>query len=128
MEKKRTPQRSSINGTRNRLTVKNQDPAYVYRIVLDIDDRVERLQEVGYEIDTAVTVGDKRAGAATKAPGTPITVSLGRGDRGIVMKIRRELFDERQAEKAANVKAIEDALQNPATNGADYGKVNLTRD
>ncbi len=125
MEQKRTPKRASINGTRNRLNVKNQDPAYVYRIVNDIDDRVQRLLDLGYEVDTETAVGDKRAGAASKAPGTPITVSLGRGDKGVVMKIRRELFEERQAEKRAGIAETEDVLRNPASNGADYGRVEI---
>ena len=126
MEKQRTPKRSSINGTRNRLNVKNQDPNFVYRIVNDIDDRVERLMDLGYEVDTVAEVGDKRAGSPSKAPGTPVTVSLGRGDKGVVMKIRKELFDERQLEKQAEVRAREEALKDPTSNGADYGKVDIT--
>ncbi len=127
MEQKRTPQRASINGVRQRLTVRNQDPNYVYRIVNDIDDRVQSLLDIGYEIDTATKVGDKRAGAPTSAPGTPTTVSLGQGDKGVVMRIKKELYEERQAAKAEVVREREEALQNPTQNGADYGKVRLTR-
>jgi hypothetical protein len=127
MEAKRTPQRGSINGVRNRLNVKNQDPAYVYRIVNDIDDRVQQLMDVGYEVDTTTKVGDKRAGSPSAAPGTPVTVSLGQGDKGLVMRIKKELFEERKLEKEAIIREREDALQNPSQNGADYGKVTLKR-
>lgn len=128
MEQKRTPKRGSVNGVRNRLNVKNRDPNYVYRIVNDIDDRVSELMDVGYEIDTSTKVGDKRAGAPSSAPGTPVTVSLGQGDKGVVMRIKRELFEERKLEKEQLVREREAALQNPTQNGADYGKVSLKRD
>ena len=127
MEQKRTPKRASVNGIRNRLNIKDKDPAYEYRIVNDIDDRVQSLLDVGYEIDTNTKVGDKRAGNPSSAPGTPITVSLGQGDKGIVMRIKKELKAERDAEKAELVRERELALQNPSQNGADYGKVTLSR-
>ena len=127
MEQKRTPKRASVNGVRNRLNVKNQDPAYMYRIVNDIDDRVQSLLDVGYEIDTVTKVGDKRAGAPSSAPGTPTTVSLGQGDKGVVMRIKKDLYEERKLEKEQLVREREEALQNPTQNGADYGKVSLAR-
>ena len=127
MEQKRTPQRGSINGVRNRLSVKNQDPDFVYRIVNDIDDRVQQLLDVGYIVDTKTIVGDKRAGAPSSAPGTPITVSLGQGDKGVVMKIPKDLYEQRKLEKEAVIREREAALQDPTQNGADYGKVKLTR-
>lgn len=127
MEQKRTPKRASINGTRNRLNVKNQDPAYTYRIVNDIDDRVQSLLDVGYEIDVSTKVGDKRAGAPAPAPGTPVTVSLGQGDKGVVMRIKKDLYEERKLDKEELVREREAALQNPTQNGADYGKISLSR-
>ena len=132
MEQKRTPKRGSINGVRNRLNVKNQDPAYVYRVVntgngTDLSDRINELTEIGYEVDTSTKVGDKRAGAPSSAPGTPSTVSLGQGDRGVVMRIKKELYEERKREKEELVREREEALQNPTQNGADYGKLSLSR-
>ena len=126
---KRTPQRASINGTRQRLKIRNQEPGYVYRIVNDIDDRVQSLMEIGYEVvtDSKVQVGDKRAGAPTSAPGTVQTVSLGAGDKGVVMRIKQELHEQRAAEKHAEVKAREAMLKDPSQNGADYGNVKLSR-
>lgn len=128
MEPKRTPQRASINGIRNRINVKDKDPAYEYRVVLDKEDRVSNLLEIGYEIvDTPIKVGDKRAGAPSSAPGTPQVVSLGQGDKGVVMRIKKELKAERDEAKAELVREREEALQNSAQNGADYGKVKITR-
>ena len=37
-------------GTRNRLEVIGKSPDYVYRIVNDVDDRVERFKAAGYDV------------------------------------------------------------------------------
>ena len=70
--------RSSINGTRNKLNVRGKEPGYVYRIVNDIDDRIQSFQEMGYEIvtDNTVTVGDKRISNVSQE-GSPVQVSVG---------------------------------------------------
>ena len=95
--------RSSINGTRNRLTVKGQEPGYVYRIVNDIDDRIQNLQEIGYELvtDKGVTVGDKRIANPTQE-GSPVKISVGQGTQAYVMRQKQEFFDEDQAAKQAH--------------------------
>lgn len=127
MEAKRIPQRASTNGVRNRLTIRDQDPAYIYRIVNDIDDRVQVLMDVGYEVAPSTNVGDKRAGAPSSNPGSPTVISLGAGDKGVVMRIKKDLYAERRVEKDAKVRELETALQDPKQNGADYGKVKLSR-
>ena len=99
MEAKRIPQRASTNGVRNRLTIRDQDPAYIYRIVNDIDDRVQVLMDVGYEVAPSTNVGDKRAGAPSSNPGSPTVISLGAGDKGVVMRIKKDLYAERRVER-----------------------------
>lgn len=78
--------RTPINGTRNRLNVRGKEPGYVYRIVNDIDDRIQSLKEMGYEIvtDKDVTVGDKRIANPTQE-GSPVKVSVGQGVQAYVM-------------------------------------------
>lgn len=45
------PQRAPL-GKRDRLAIKNKEDGFVYRIVNDVDDRVELLKGNGYEICT----------------------------------------------------------------------------
>lgn len=115
-------------GQRNILTVKGKDPAYVYRIVNDVDDRITQFQEGGYEIvqDEAVKVGDARASAGTPV-GTAKNMSVGRGTKAYVMRIKREWYEEDQANKQGNVDRQEQATREKALDGT-YGKLALTRD
>jgi hypothetical protein len=121
------PQRTPV-GQRNILTVKGQDPNYEYRIVNDLDDRIERFKEAGYELvpDDAVTVGDKRVNAATSTNSYK-QLSVGGGTKAYVMRIKKEWFEEDKARKLAQVSEIERATKEKALSGT-YGELNLNRD
>jgi len=121
--------RSPINGTRNRLNVRGKEPGYVYRIVNDLDDRIQTFQEMGYEIvnDSSVSVGDKRVAAATQE-GSPIKVSVGQGIQGYVMRQRQDWYDEDQAKKQEQINELEQSIKLGAEKEGFYGKVNLTKD
>lgn len=127
MEPKRTPQRTPISGTRNKFKIKNQDPAFVYRAVNDVEDRIEQMRELGYEIVTKeIKTGDKVVGTGTHV-GTPMSVSVGGGVKAVIMRCPREVYELRAAEKANAVQLMEDALKTPGSNNADYGKVDVRR-
>lgn len=121
--------RSPINGTRNRLNVRGKEPGYVYRIVNDIDDRIQTFQEMGYEIvsDSTTTVGDKRVATATQE-GSPIKVSVGQGIQAYVMRQRNDWYEEDQRKKQALVDELEQTTKRDADKEGFYGKVSLTRD
>lgn len=115
---KRTP-----IGVRNRLTVKDKDPNYFYRIVNTTNgqgsDRVEEFKAAGYEVvDTAV--GDKRVENSTGL-GKGTEISVGQGTKAVVMRIKREYYEEDQESKLAYVKAQEDTMKENAR--ADYGDI-----
>lgn len=119
--------RSPINGLKNKLKVQGQEPGYEYRIVNDLDGRVEDLTERGYEFveNKGVTVGDKRV--ATPSPtGSKVEVSMGGGVRGYLMRIKKEFFEEDQATKAKVVDDTEALLKAPNIDGK-YGKIELKR-
>jgi len=115
-------------GQRNILTVKGKDPNYVYRVVNDKDDRIEQFKEAGYELvaDEAVKVGDKRVNAATSI-GSHKQLSVGQGTKAVVMRIRRDWYEEDQAAKLSHVAAVEDATRKKALDGT-YGELKTTRD
>lgn len=98
---------------RNRLTVKNTDPNYHYRIVNSVDDRVEQFLEQGYEIDPQSQVGDKQVDVPSPL-GSAKQISVGGGTRAVVMRIPKEYFKEDQAAKQAEVDALEDSMRGDA--------------
>ena len=118
--------RSPINGVRNKLNVRGQEPGYVYRIVNDIEDRVQSLQEMGYEIvtDKGVTVGDKRIANPTQE-GSPVKVSVGQGVQGYVMRQKQEWFDEDQKAKNARNDELEAQMKREAKDAGFYGKLQI---
>ena len=121
--------RSAINGTRNRLNVRGQEPGYIYRIVNDVDDRIQTMKEIGYELvtDTKVTVGDKRISNPTQE-GSPVKVSVGNGVQAYVMRQKQEWFDEDQASKEAKNAELEQQMKREAQDAGFYGKLKISND
>lgn len=119
--------RSPVDHGRNRLTVKGKDPNYVYRVVNDVDDRVNELIEIGYEIDTSedIRVGDGRINDNSRL-GKVRQISVGGGIKGILMRIPKEWYDEDQEAKQEYVKKTEQAMR-PNPKEGEYGKVDLTK-
>jgi len=106
------PRRTSLS-QRNRLAVKNKEPGYVYRIVNDVDDRIEDLQERGYEIVPGAKlgrVGDKRVDDPS-APGSSSLISVGQGTKAVVMRIKEEYYAEDQAFKQKQVDDTEQTMK-----------------
>lgn len=120
-------ERTPIN-RRNVLTVKGKDPNYEYRIVNDEGDRIQMFMEAGYEIvpKDSIKVGDKRVNVAS-SEGSVSHVSVGRGQKAFVMRIKKEWYQEDQAKKLADIKAIEETSRRKALDGT-YGSLETTRD
>ncbi len=113
------PRRTPL-GVRNKLSVKDKDPNYQYRIVNDTDDRIESLKEQGYEVVEGAKVGDKRVENSTGLGSSP-AFSVGQGTKAVVMRIKREWYEEDQATKIAQIKKQEEAMDRDAKRSADYG-------
>ena len=109
--------RTAAEGLRDFLSVLNQDPNYVYRHAADDParpGRIEKLQELGYEIvlDGDVDVGESTVDRRSKQKlGTAVTRPGGGGITLVLMRQRKEWFDEDQAFKQAKVDALEEAMQ-----------------
>jgi hypothetical protein len=107
-------------GTRNRLTFKNLDPDYVYRVVSDKDGRLARAQDGGYEfVESQDSLGDQMAAEATKM-GKNVSKPVGHGVTGYLMRIKKELYDEDQAAKQQQVLATESTMK-PNRSKEEYG-------
>lgn len=114
------PRRTPLSA-RNRLDIKNKKPGLMYRIVNDVEDRVSRMQEQGYEIvsaEEAGMIGDKRVDNIS-APGSSSYVSVGQGVKAVAMAIKREWYDEDQASKQRRVDDSEQTMKT-TLNGGDY--------
>lgn len=121
---KTRPQRAKMN-VRNRLTVANKDPDYVYRIVNDVEDRVEYMKSIGYEVCPAedVKIGDARVDVGSTV-GSAASISVGQGVRAVAMRIPKEWYDEDQANKQAEVDRTEQAMKQQ---DGLYGSVKVGR-
>jgi hypothetical protein len=116
-------------GTRNRLKVYNEDPNYKYRWVVDYDgtgDRIEQFKLAGYEVcpKGLHKVGDARV-SQPAAQGSSETLSAGGGQKAVLMRQKKEYYDEDQKAKADRVDASEAALKQQKSDGF-YGKVSVS--
>jgi hypothetical protein len=120
------PRRTPLS-TRNRLSIKNKEEGFVYRIVNDVDDRVELLKERGYDVCTneqVGAIGNKRVDN-TSSLGSVAHFSVGQGTKAVVMRIPKEYYEEDQAIKQQEVDALEATMKGDARKAADYGKLQI---
>lgn len=115
-------------GTRNVLTVTGKEPGYEYRFVNDTGDRVQsEFLDNGWEVVPSkdVKIGDKRLGTPG-TDGTAARVSVGKGEQGVLLRIREDWYKEDQEAKQVQVNKIEEAMKADALNGT-YGKLEISR-
>ena len=109
------PKRTPI-GRRNRLSVENKDPNYVYRIVNDLDGRVQDMIDRDYEIVPKAEVGDKRVDSPSSL-GSVKQIAVGQGVTAVVMRKRRDWHDDDQALKQKEVDDLEATMNEAAKKG-----------
>lgn len=100
--------------SRAKLSVPNQDPNFVYRIVNVDGDRVEEFIERGYEI-----VSDAEAGGKRIDNGTPLGAqfSVGNGIKAVVMRQRKDWYQEDQKIKQDHILELEKTMTSEAKKG-----------
>lgn len=122
------PRRSPLD-QRTKLAVRNQEAGYHYRFVnANLEREPERVQEFldrGYEIvpRDKVDLGDKQVDSIS-ALGSASEVSVGLGTKAIVMRIRKDWYEEDQRIKQADLDAQEAAIKHNSK--ADYGNVEFS--
>lgn len=118
------PKRVPVSGNRDILTVSGKDDAYEYRIVNDRDNRIQKFKDGGWEIAD----GDEQLSAGSlgdaSAMGSIKSKDVGQGTHGIVMKIKKEWYDEDQKAKSSHTDAKEAGLHQNDIQGG-YGKVEI---
>lgn len=120
------PRRTPLEA-RNRLSIKNKEPGFTYRIVNDVDDRVELLKERGYDVCTTEqigAIGNKRVDN-TASVGSVAHFSVGQGTKAVVMRIPDDWHKEDQDIKQQEVDAMEATMKGDARKAADFGKLQI---
>ena len=109
-------------GFRNRLAAFDKDPAYEYRWVnnnADGGDRVKIMEDAGYEF---APKSEQRSGRVEAGPlGSAETVPGGNGDTMVLMRIKKEWYEEDQKAKQDRVDEL-DRAQKRTPDGL-YGKI-----
>jgi hypothetical protein len=122
------PSRTPL-GVRNILSYAEykRDKNYSYRVINDRDDRVSRALAAGYEFvnGSSSELGDARVAEGTNLD-SRISKPVGGGVTGYLMRIRKDFFEEDQAEKQRMVDKTEAAMK-PKRGEDQYGS-GLTTD
>lgn len=118
------PKRASINGLRDKLTVRGQEEGWHYCWVNE--DNVDFYQECLYEFVThAVTVGEKQIAAATQV-GSRISIKKG-ATVSYLMRVLDEYHQEDMEELHRHVDETEMSMRSELNSKSDgrYGEVKI---
>ncbi len=121
------PQRVPINGSRDKLSVRGQQPGWHYCWVNE--DRVERYLAGGYEfVSHEVHVGDRKIDQASMIGGK-VAMAVGNGLTGYLMRCPQEYFDEEMKLTNDRTDETEQSLRKDLNRGdGEYiGKVEIGR-
>jgi len=105
-----------------------EDPDYYYRVVVDKNNRVYKLQQRGYEIvkqDGKIVMGD--ANPAEVGDAITTTCDDKDGTKAILMRIRREWKEEDDAFRQNQVAKSEQALFRTLKDEGQYGEVQVEK-
>ena len=122
---KRTP----ISG-RNILTASSCPEGYVQRFVNDVGDRIEIFKERGWELVDAkdVRIGERRVESGSVI-GSKASASVDKqGTKAFLMRIKKEWFDEDQADKARGISEQEKSMKQSALSNNELrsGKLEIS--
>lgn len=121
------PTRVPINGLRDKMSVRGQEPGWHYCWVNE--DNCPRYELGGYQFVThEVTVGDRKIDSASMIGGK-VAMAAGNGVTAYLMRCPQEVFDEEQRLVNERTDATEQSLRENLNSGADgkYGKVEIGR-
>lgn len=117
------PKRNEFGNFARNLSYNDKDPAFVYRVFNDKDDRIQLAMENGYEVvQSDQELGDPTAGSATKL-GSVVTKPVGGGMNGVLMRIPKKEYEEAQQLKQAYVDKTEGSLRDKAKQDGHYGSM-----
>ena len=116
-------------GTRNKFAYINKDPNFEYRVAVDNDgtgDRIAELKDRGYEMVPSGIhrLGTQRVDESSKDSSIE-TMNAGSGNKGYLMRISKDWYEEDKKEKAKRIDATEQGLKNPLNDGTLSGSISI---
>src|SRR3990167_4017063 len=95
------PKRVSLQDQRNKLTVTDKDPNFVYRYVNDVDDRIAKFKLGGYEVVEKKNhqIGDPLVDTGQATTTSIVEKAVGGRVKALLMRVPKEWYDEDQAKK-----------------------------
>ncbi len=136
---KGTRERVPFSANRKRLSLNKQFDGFVTRWFNDVDDRLQRAEDGGYQFvhrKDIGQVGDKDVSNGNTDVNSRVSRVVGRQPTGqpiraYLMKIRKDWYDADQAKKEEINKRVDDAIRAGTSGGANvtnqYGSVQLNR-
>lgn len=121
------PTRVPINGLRDKLVIRGQQPGWHYCWVNE--DKVERYLLGGYEFVThEVRVGDRKIDQASMIGGK-VAMAVGNGVTAYAMRCPEEIYEEELKLVQERTDETEQSLRANLNSGAEgrYGKVEIGR-
>ena len=121
--------RIPVSGGRKKLTIEGKDPNYHYCVITDREGNIDKFIRGGYEVckrSELDSIG-LRTVNKTDSVDDVARIPVGLGDDGIVMKIKREWYEEDQAAKQVRNKEQTESMFQNLNSGKDgtYGKVEV---
>lgn len=125
------PDRTPLHDQKDKINIKEMDPNYHYRWVTSNNptdpDRVERFKRGGYEVVGGnVKVGDSTVEDLTTRSSGAVERYMGQGQKAVLMRIRRDWYEEDQAAKQKEIDALEQQMKREALQDR-YGRFSIER-
>lgn len=114
--KAKRPERIPLDGSRTRLALDESklDPAFHYKWVNDVDDRIQRYQNAYYEHvsgEEGLKIGQRSIDSSTGEVASVVSRDGGRGVTVYLMKVPIEFYEEDRAAKEAITEKRASALK-----------------
>jgi hypothetical protein len=117
-----SPRKRKPIGTQSRLVAPKRD-GYARRFVNDIDGRVDRFKEAGYEVVTGDVETNSGQVGLDSQMGSAVCKGVGGGTKAVLMEIKQEWYDEDQAAKHAKIDHVESSLKQKKQ--GQYGSIQI---
>lgn len=120
--------RVPLGAKRDLMNVQNQEEGYHYTISNDVEGRLDRLKQAGYEHVEDAQIGVSNVEGNQASSGV-VSKNVGKGITGYVMRQRQDWYDEDQAKKQADIDDLENSMtksvKSQQSSDGTYGDIKI---